>query len=426
MKKASRYNWILEHEGSTFIFNGASGCLAEVGDTLAPSVHQLLSSDTPGELLGTIPKDLSTGLVEGGFVIDDEIDERSVLRHISLIPRYSPEPAGVTAVVTTRCNFACPYCTQDTGTGRDMPPEVVDKLISIIDLTNSRQFSITLYGGEPLLVPEICDDICLRASEACKRRGIDLDIDMVTNGYLLDEQLASKLASHGLTSVQITVDGNKKHHDHRRVLKGGKGTYDRVVSHALSAARHLDVAIRVNLEASLHSSRESIADVECVFRDIDRVTLYVSPTRLKDEEASSANLKQSCGCFSDLFLRRRKLHARLGGCCAVRLDSFVLLPDGSFASCWDDVGILGSGFGSILDSGIPKLSHRAKWMDWDPYGTQPCRDCLWLPTCGGGCPRVWLESGSPGCLFGSDEEYRHFIMVNVIARRQKGGSSERG
>jgi len=422
--KPSRYNWVLEHEGETFIFNGASGCMARIREEHKDAIGAVLASERPDLMLELVPADILKNLTEGGFLVPESLDERSVLRHIARIPRYSTELAGVTAVVTTRCNFLCPYCQQDTEQGTDMPCEVVDRLLSLIESTRSQHFSMTLYGGEPLLVPETCLDLCERTSAICGRRGMSSRLSMITNGHLLAPGLAEVLAAAGLSSVQVTLDGNQELHDSRRILKDGGPTFARIVENALAASELMDVRVRVNLDASVHRGRESIADVERLFEKKERALVYVSPTRLPDSCSTDANLSSSCGCFGDLFLARKRLHAKVDGCCAVHLDSFVLLPDGSFAFCWDEVGVPGAGHGSILERDFPAISARAGWMDWDPFTSPPCSECRWLPTCGGGCPRIWIQTGSPKCLFKTDAQYEQFIRINLMARRGEGGGEE--
>lgn len=102
-----------------------------------------------------------------------------------------------------------------------MSEVVQSQLVNFINKYVGKCKSITLdwHGGEPLLAFETIKQIYSKFESESK-----LPISsssMVSNGYLLNEDICSYLASKKLNYLQITIDGNKFTHNKTRVLKMG-------------------------------------------------------------------------------------------------------------------------------------------------------------------------------------------------------------
>lgn len=400
------------------IFNGATGCLAEVLPENAISIARIITAE-PGSPVDAsfLDPDLLQQLVTGGFVVEDDIHEREFLRQVLLAPRYAMDVSYICLVPTTRCNFACPYCIQDTSPGEDMMPEVEGKILDTIQKTRSQSLSLTFYGGEPLLNKDTCLRTSRMARDICESKSISLFTLIVTNGYLLSGDVARELNEAGIRRAQVTIDGNRLIHDSRRILKNGQGTFERIVRNVREACAHLKIDIRMNLDSDQHSGPDTIQEVEECFTGSDNIRIYAAPTRWHGNQSVTArNQKSACQCFPRQMLYRDHLEAGIPGCCAVSLGSRVVLPNGDYVLCWDQVGTCHPDYGSILKDTLPFPAMRSNWMRWDPYVIKPCSDCRYLPTCRGSCPKDWLEFGKPFCEFESDEEYKQFILENYRER----------
>jgi MoaA/NifB/PqqE/SkfB family radical SAM enzyme len=87
------------------------------------------------------------------------------------------------------------------------------------DLADNR-IEINIGGGEPLL-----RENNLALINFSSKRG--LPTSMPTNGFLIDEEMAKKIADSGLKAIGISLDGiNKDTHD---FLRGTDGCYDKVM-----------------------------------------------------------------------------------------------------------------------------------------------------------------------------------------------------
>ena len=91
-------------------------------------------------------------------------------------------------------------------------------IFSLKDITED-SFQINFGGGEPFL-----KDGLLEFIKFCKRRGFKTNV--ATNGYLIDELMARKIAVSGLDSIIISLDSlNEETHDY---LRGVRGVYRKV------------------------------------------------------------------------------------------------------------------------------------------------------------------------------------------------------
>jgi len=66
---------------------------------------------------------------------------------------------------------------------------------------------VVWYGGEPTLALEQITTLTQKLLRQCEDANIEYGASMVSNGYLLDAQVARRLRELGVTRVQITVDG---------------------------------------------------------------------------------------------------------------------------------------------------------------------------------------------------------------------------
>ena len=144
----------------------------------------------------------------------------------------TPAPRWVCLQLLQACNLRCSMCYEWGKTGvhkkavapAELPFDVVER---IIDEVAPYRPHIDLFGGEPLLYPQLGSVI-----ERGKRGGCT--VDLVTNGTALEEQ-ADFLVHAGLDRLFVSLDGPQPINDRQR----GKGTFSRVERGlaALGAAR---------------------------------------------------------------------------------------------------------------------------------------------------------------------------------------------
>jgi MoaA/NifB/PqqE/SkfB family radical SAM enzyme len=109
----------------------------------------------------------------------------------------------------------------------DVGPEATPTIAHYKDfLSNFRQivdedFRINFGGGEALLFDGVLDLVKFSIEKG-------FSANIASNGWLIDEAMAERIASSGLTEINLSLDSlNEATHDH---LRGVKGVYRRVMS----------------------------------------------------------------------------------------------------------------------------------------------------------------------------------------------------
>lgn len=127
---------------------------------------------------------------------------------------YDP-PNFLTISPTKNCNLRCKgcYASSDKSTEK-LEFDVFDRIIQETRELWGSHFTV-ISGGEPLLYDGIFD---------IAEKHNDTFFLMYTNGTLIDEKVARKLAAVGNITPAISVEGFEKETDARR----GKGVYTRI------------------------------------------------------------------------------------------------------------------------------------------------------------------------------------------------------
>jgi len=152
----------------------------------------------------------------------------------------SSPPEAITFFLTRLCNLRCKMCGQwgEAGAARAQEPELLKARLSleeirgVIDEVSLFKPNITLFGGEPLLHPEV-----IKVISYIKDKG--LHCLMITNGTLLPE-LAAGLVEAGLDELNVSLDGPGELHDQIRGLPGAFDKIARGIELVNSAKERLD------------------------------------------------------------------------------------------------------------------------------------------------------------------------------------------
>ena len=167
---------------------------------------------------------------------------------------------------TVRCNLACAHCrrieTADEAAKEDL---TTAEFRRVLDSTASLGKPIIVFsGGEPLMR----NDWEILAAHA---RSLHLPAALATNGTLVDEPLAGRIAAAGFRRTSISLDGPDAatHDAFRRV----QGSFER----ALAGIAHLRAAgmpMQVNATIAAHNV-DQLDDLYALVRKLDVEALHL-------------------------------------------------------------------------------------------------------------------------------------------------------
>lgn len=165
---------------------------------------------------------------------------------------------------TEKCNFRCSYCYEDFMIGKMKEP-VVAGLERFMErrIPELSHFSISWFGGEPLMAKNIVLRLAAHANRLCNDHGVALEGGMTTNGYVLDLGLFEELLSYNQRFFQITLDGWQDGHDAVRRRANGRGTFERIWENLAATRRsseNFHIMIRVHVRRDNRSSLETLLD----------------------------------------------------------------------------------------------------------------------------------------------------------------------
>lgn len=136
-----------------------------------------------------------------GLVAGSEVVVRETSEGLLLVPS-DPPLTKIYVEPTTACNLNCRTCMRnswDEPAGR-MMISTYRRLIEELEEVRSLR-SVAFWGfGEPLLHPDIVEMVALAKTLRAKT-------ELITNGLLLNREMADRLVSAGLDTLIISIDG---------------------------------------------------------------------------------------------------------------------------------------------------------------------------------------------------------------------------
>jgi uncharacterized protein len=377
-------------------------------------------------------------LSDNGFLVADRSQDRAALDRYFTAVKNDTHELNVTVLTTLQCNFACDYCFQgDHGDYNkfadkmtlETAAKVVDWIERELDRVHPETFVLTFFGGEPLLNLPVMYCLAEALWARTQIRAIPMSISVITNGLLLTPAVVDRLLPYGLRGIKITLDGDRDTHNRMRPLRGGQGTFDRLIENIRSVAGRTSIAIGGNFDESSADSFSGLIDflsqqdfadklVNVNFKPIVRTknTPRVSTTLagsgmlpLIPVGANGKPLNGTCmsnvgegsgvGCDSCDFLDDKMSLLRdqtrrhgfftpdgvHGGPCHVHhTHAHTIGPDGSLYACPGFTGENAMSTGHIdgrrdgkRDSALEQFERLHPWDE--------CQDCAFIPTCAGGC-----------------------------------------
>lgn len=421
MYKKSFYNLEVENfeDGKTLIYNSltsAIGLMDNNGSRLYDDIENIVIDNITDEKEKEILKTLS----DNGFIVEKNLDEFKLYKAIGLTKRFNNTAFILTIATTLDCNMACPYCYEEHKKVY-MSEKVGDKILEFIEQrfksVKTEYLDVTWYGGEPLLNIDIIKYLSEKIIVLCEKEKIKYSSYIVTNGVLLNEDIAKTLKECSVSGAQITIDGPKEINDVRRLLLDGSSSFDIISENIKKAKNYLDITVRCNIDKT---NVDSINYLDNYFKNLG-VVMYVAPvTKLTEVCHAKTDECFSSYEFKDIEMQvlKDKIHessehlrfivptVKTLGCGGISNSAYVIDPDGNLLKCWNHIGNSSKVVGNV-ESGEIYNHVNNEWLSYDIH--EKCVKCKFLPACGGGCPDITIEKGTPHCnhsKFNSNERVK--------------------
>ena len=202
------------------------------------------------------------------FRISHYLRDLAEAERTGIYPPVKPSrPSGPVVIwnLIRRCNLTCKHCYA-LSADHDYEGELsTQEAFTVMDdLKACRVPVLILSGGEPLLRPDLFEI-------AARAKAMRFYVGLSTNGTLIDEPMADRIAAAQFDYVGISLDGIGATHDRFRRLDGA---FER----SLAAVRHLRARqVKVGLRFTMtQMNAHDLANLLTLMRDEDVDKFYFS------------------------------------------------------------------------------------------------------------------------------------------------------
>ncbi len=311
------------------------------------------------------------------------------------------------------CNFRCLYCYEQFE-NVPMSQQTMDNIVKFTEEKlkngNYKILRASWFGGEPLLGYKTILYLSDKFQELAIQYDVEFIADMTTNGYLLDKRKFQVLVEKcKCTTYQITIDGTKESHDQQRVMKNGKGTFERIYNNLLEAkASLLDfvIILRFNISKVNFNQVQGFMDLEGIPFKTD-ARFYFMYRNVENwgqgqrtEKYSIEMLKSDVGYqFSNEAIEKGyKIYEVLpflknsNACYATNPNNYTFDVRGKIMACtvllYNSMNI----FGNVNIDTLDEQKRRKLWIHSIEKIPKDCRNCEIVAICKGGyCPKIILK-----------------------------------
>lgn len=343
--------------------------------------------------------DLYNDMIEAKFLLDDDICEINVAKHLHWRDRLNRTSLNFTITPSFACNMSCSYCYQKGYSNNKMSEATVEKIYKFIEaeIKNLKSIYINWFGGETLLQLDIISYLNKKIIKLCETYKVDFNNTIATNGYLLNSRIIEELKAVKVSEIGITLGGTKEMHDCMRKTKEGLPTFDVIMGNIEKAKEHFKIMLNINItKTNLSQVKELLCELKN--RQFDKnIYVYFNhvisySNNLCDELCISENE------FSSVVIDLYK-HALNSGlnivdptkfgsscmyCSVGHENSFAIDPHGYVYKCVE-VFSDDNRYGEFDKDGRLILNDNLENKVFDPFCDIVCKKCDILPYCYGGC-----------------------------------------
>lgn len=339
-------------------------------------------------------------LQEHGFLV---VSNKELLQ-----PKY--KNIAININITNNCNFNCEYCYFKANNKNKNVVSVDEvaflKWMDDFVIPTQKDIFVNYLGGEPLLEYKKIISISQSVMEKANKYHVDYGAEITTNGYYLTPDKARELKRAGISSVQITLDGNRNEHDSIRFCRGGVGTYDKILNNICDCMEIIPIVVRINL-----NRKSSIENIKSLLTDLNSHNIrniyfsiiednYISEKGDAENNSYAVSHSNAVELYNEAWLLQKemgipflqKIPTIIGNCIALNPYGYSINYDGKMYVCPSTCGMqeyqVDDLYGFMNNK---KKNYREK--------KEKCEDCRLYPLCMGGCDITNMIGGKGLCPY---------------------------
>ncbi len=400
----------IKNSKNYFIVNLLSGN----ADILSPEDAKKIGNIIKNENI--TDENFANELSEKGYWVNEH-DENKLYRnkYLDFIDGREDDEIQLFFVPNYSCNFSCSYCYQDeyAPTRGLLTTDIIDSFFTYIqkEFAGKRKY-ITVFGGEPLLnSPLQKQNIGYLINLANLSK---IDVSFVTNGYTLVDYI-DILKQGTVREIQITLDGTASIHDNRRTLKGGAGTFNKIVEGIDACiANKLSVNLRMVIDKENMNNLPELAQFAIdkawtkspyfktqIGRNYElhhcqsapdklftRVSLYETLYELIQQHPHIVEFYKPAYSVAKFLSENGDLPDPLFDACPACKTEWAFDYTGHIYSCTATVGKADESLGTFFPEISRKEDMINAWESRDVTTIEACSTCSMQLACGGGCGSV--------------------------------------
>ena len=418
--KLSKYNHYIPYRNKIIFFNAMSGALFLVEKNQYEIFNKLKNS------LESLKKykDFFDALEKSRFIINFSINELDIIRFRNHKDIFIDNKYILKINPTMECNFNCWYCYEKRIKGK-MSDEVMQSIIkhvqSLVETNKISGLHLGWFGGEPLLY---FDDIVYPLSKELikivKKYDLPFTNSITTNGYLLEENIISKLEKIEIKDYQITLDGCEDMHNKSRQTKNGFPTYRKIIDNInilCEKINNISILLRINYnDKTLNELHKIVKDINSKHKNKIKINFQRIWQTHDKTKGLNPKLKKMYNIFNNSGLSSNcssfNLHSGFV-CYADKYHSAVINFNGNVYKCTaqdfneeNKVGFLNKD-GKI--EWIPELI--IKRFSKATFENEMCLKCNLLPICNGFCSQKLIGNKTKDDLNNSCVLYLNEMSV---------------
>ncbi len=395
-------------------------------------------------------------LLQKDYVLHDtKFIEKS--EEIYLENKRNEKASGIYLTIGTTivCNMACSYCFEFVKPNNTLKDEkiiaqVKEYISQIIAKEDGiKQFSVTWYGGEPLVNMQAIKKLSPHFMKVSEEYGISYNTDLITNGIYLTPKNVKILRENGIHQAQVTLDGAREVHNKYRPLKTKGKNYFKILENLSLLPEDFSINLRINID------RTVAATLDTLLQDLEDYNIWpqryrnfkFSPAWLRtydgeviteEDKKKRLNVDEFFDIYQDFRLKQVDLfnkwsvgNGKRNAKLAWELPQYqsdcptwaapyglVIDPLGNIHKCWETIHDDQRAATNVFQDYKPE--HFEKYTSFNRFDVnEVCRNCTYLPVCDQiSCAHQAVNNNKPQCTYWKYKT-EDFIKEQYLRMRNK-------